>query len=182
MIKRRVFFSFHYDEDVWRAAQIRNIGVVEGQLRFSDNHWEQVRKSSDYAIEKWIDKEIDMCSCVVVLVGEHTSTRKWVKHEIKQAWLKGKGVVGIYIHKLENYRKQQSNKGQNPFELFYVDKTINYIAETADPLDSNDIKMSYVCKTFDSPYQTSNVIYRDIADNINDLIENAIAIRNCYPK
>lgn len=27
---RRVFFSFHYDGDVWRANQVRNANVVAG--------------------------------------------------------------------------------------------------------------------------------------------------------
>ena len=182
MAKRQVFFSFHYDEDVWRVAQVRNIGTIEGQPIFSDNGWEKVRRTSDKAIERWIDKEISMRSCVVVLIGEHTASRKWVKYEIEQAWKKGKGVVGIYIHKLENSRKQQANKGKNRFDSFYVDKTINYIAERDTPLDGNDVKMSSVCKVFDSAFYSSNYVYQDIAENIEDLIEEAITIRNRYPK
>jgi hypothetical protein len=27
---RRVFFSFHYDRDIWRANQVRNCNVVAG--------------------------------------------------------------------------------------------------------------------------------------------------------
>ena len=30
MAKRQVFYSFHYENDVRRAAQIKNIGVIEG--------------------------------------------------------------------------------------------------------------------------------------------------------
>lgn len=93
MAKRQVFFSFHYEEDVWRVAQVRNIGTVEGQPLFSDNGWEKVRKSSDEAIKRWINKEMEMRSCVIVLIGEHTASRKWVKYEIEQAWKKGKGLV-----------------------------------------------------------------------------------------
>ena len=36
-MKRQVFFSFHYANDVWRVGQIRNIGTIEGQEIFSDN-------------------------------------------------------------------------------------------------------------------------------------------------
>lgn len=36
---RRVFFSFHYKPDNWRAAQVRNAGVVEGNTPVSDNDW-----------------------------------------------------------------------------------------------------------------------------------------------
>lgn len=182
MTKRQVFFSFHYDEDVWRVAQVRNIGTVEGQLLFSDNGWEKIRKTSDEAIKRWIDKELEMRSCVVVLIGAHTASRKWVKYEIEQAWKKRKGIVGIYIHKLENYSKKQANKGENPFDSFYVDRSINYIAERKYPLDGNEIIMSSVCKVFDSNYYSSNYVYQDIANNIEDLIEEAIAIRNRFPK
>ena len=34
---RKVFFSFHYKRDNWRAAQVRNIGVIEGNKTVSDN-------------------------------------------------------------------------------------------------------------------------------------------------
>ena len=30
MVKRRTFFSFRYKPDNWRASQVRNMGVVEG--------------------------------------------------------------------------------------------------------------------------------------------------------
>jgi len=34
---RRVFFSFHYTPDNWRASQVRQIGVIEGDAPVSDN-------------------------------------------------------------------------------------------------------------------------------------------------
>ena len=182
MAKRQVFFSFYYDEDVWRVAQVRNIGTIEGQKLFSDNGWEKVRRTSDEAIKRWIDKEMEKRSCVIVLIGENTFSRKWVKYEIEQAWKKGKGLVGIYIHRLENYSKKQADKGKNPFDMFWVDKSINYIAERTSPLDQNEVKLSSVCKVFDSDYYSSNYVYQDIANNIERLIEEAIAIRSRFPK
>ena len=41
---RRVFYSFHYKPDNWRAAQVRNIGAIEGNNPASDNDWEAVKK------------------------------------------------------------------------------------------------------------------------------------------
>lgn len=55
-MKRQVFFSFHFGNDVWRVGQIRNIGTIEGQELFSDNGWEKVRLKSDSAIKAWINK------------------------------------------------------------------------------------------------------------------------------
>lgn len=101
-MKRQVFFSFHYSEDIWRVGQVRNMGIVESQRLFSDNGWEKVRLKSDSAIKAWIDSEMKMRSCVVVLIGNKTASRKWVQYEIEQAWKLGKGIVGIYIHNLAN--------------------------------------------------------------------------------
>lgn len=181
-MKRQVFFSFHYDNDVWRASKVRNMGVVEGQPLFSDNGWEKVRRSSETAIKNWIEKEMNMRSCVVVLIGEETASRKWVKYEIEEAWKKGKGIVGIYVHNLYDQNNEQSEKGDNPFDSFYVDKTINYIKERSYPADSNDIKLSNVCKAYDSCYTMSTNVYNYIRSNIEEWIEEAIRIRNCYPK
>lgn len=41
---RRVFFSFHYRKDSWRASQIRNMGVVDGNKPASDNDWEKIKE------------------------------------------------------------------------------------------------------------------------------------------
>lgn len=182
MAKRQVFFSFHYSNDAWRASQVRNMGVVESQPIYSDNGWEKVRLKSEPAIAAWIASEMKMRSCIVVLIGKETASRKWVKYEIEKAWKDGKGIVGIYIHGLENSSREQSQKGSNPFDRFYVDKTINYIAERTTPADQNDVKLSSVCKAYDPPYITSKCVYDYIKQNIKDWIEEAIEIRKKYPE
>jgi hypothetical protein len=91
---RNVFYSFHYDNDAWRASQVRNMGVVDGNTPIRDNDWEEVKKGGDKAIEKWIDDQLSGRSCAVVLVGAETANRPWVIHEIARAWNLGKGVVG----------------------------------------------------------------------------------------
>jgi len=40
-MKHRVFFSFHYAKDSWRAGQVRNMGVLEGTPPVSTNEWEK---------------------------------------------------------------------------------------------------------------------------------------------
>ena len=114
--KRRVFFSFHYERDAWRAAQIRNAGALEGNEPVTDNAWETIRRGGDTAIQKWIDDQIRTRSCTVVLIGRETAGRKWVQYEIVKSWNEGKGVVGIYIHNLKNRSGQQDWPGKNPFD------------------------------------------------------------------
>ena len=41
---RRTFYSFHHKPDNWRASQVRNMGVIEGNRPVSDNDWEQIKK------------------------------------------------------------------------------------------------------------------------------------------
>ena len=115
---RRVFYSFHYEPDCSRAAQVRNTGVVEGNKPATDNEWERITKGGAAAIQRWIGRELDGKSCNVVLIGENTAGRRWINYEIKTAWNSKKGVVGVYIHRLRDLSGYQSPKGSNPFEYF----------------------------------------------------------------
>jgi len=121
-IKRQIFYSFHFDNDVMRVQQIRNMGVIEGNMPVSPNEWEEARRKPG-AIEKWIDDNMKYRSCVIVLVGSETANRPWVKYEIKKAWSDGKGLVGIFIHNLKDPRTSKIPpyygkciQGANPFD------------------------------------------------------------------
>ena len=114
--KRRVFYSFHYEADVWRAAQVRNIGATEGNEPVSDNNWEQIKRGGDAAIQNWINSQIAPRSCVIVLIGTNTAGRRWIDYEIAQAWNQNKALLGIHIHQLENQYGQPSWKGFDPFD------------------------------------------------------------------
>ena len=161
---RRVFFSFHFKPDSWRAAQVRNMGVIEGNTPVSDNDWEEIKGGGDEAIKQWISDQLHGRSCTVVLVGEKTAGRKWIKHEIKESWNSGKGVVGICIHKLKNQDGEQSEKGNNPFDDFTVDGT----------------SLSDIVKLYNPPYQRSDNVYNYIEEHISDWVEEAINIRANY--
>ena len=182
MAKRQVFYSFHLKNDSWRAGEVRNIGVVEGNIPVSSNEWEEVKRKGDDSIKKWIKTHMDYRSCIVVLIGSETATRKWCKYEIKQAWKEGKGIVGVYVHNLKDFNGKQSYKGDNPFRQFCIDKTFNYIIDHENPADGNEINLSRICKAYDSPYKTSTNVYNYIKEHINEWVEEAINIRNQYPK
>ena len=116
MAKRQVFYSFHYANDVFRVQQIRNMGVIEGNIPVSVNDWEEVKRRGDSAIKRWIDDNMSYRSCVVVLIGSETANRKWVKYEIEKAWNEKKGLLGIYIHNLNCPVHGTTFQGANPFE------------------------------------------------------------------
>jgi len=161
---RRAFFSFHYKKDHWRAAQVRNMGVIEGNRPVSDNDWEEIKRGGDTAIKRWIDEQMKGKSVVIVLIGSHTAGRKWIKYEIKRGWELGKGLLGIYIHNLKDENGNQSPKGRNPFDDFTL----------------NGKKLSEIVKAYDPPYSTSKYVYDYIKTHLEDWVEEAIEIRGQY--
>lgn len=116
LAKKKVFYSF-YHEDSWRVNQIRNIGVVEGQQICTPNEWEEIKQKGDSNIKQWINKNMSGRDCVIVLIGEKTHTRRWVKYEVKRAKELKIPVFGIFIHKLKDKNGNTSKHGKNVFDI-----------------------------------------------------------------
>ncbi len=159
MAKRQVFYSFHFDNDVMRVQMIRNIGAIEDNKPVSQNEWETVKRKGDNAIKEWINSAMQYRSCAIVLIGSETANRPWVRYEIEKAWNDGKGVLGIYIHNINCPRKGTCHQGVNPFDQFKV----------------KGEKLSNIVKSYDPFFINA---YKDIADNIDNWVEEAIRIRN----
>lgn len=158
-MKRQVFYSFHFDNDVMRVWQIRKMGAIEGNEPVAPNSWEQIKRSGEYAVKKWIDDNMRYKSCVVVLVGSETANREWVDYEIRKAWNEGKGLFGIYIHNLKDPRTGTCRKGANPFD---------------NVLLKNGQKLSSLVSCYDP---NSWDAYNDIAKNLENWVDFAIKSR-----
>ncbi len=156
---KKCFLSFYYKEDNWRVSQVKQIGAIDEQPLLDANKWEEIQKKGDDAVEKWIADNMKGKACLVVLVGEKTAGRRWVKHEIKKAWEDGLGVLAIHIHNLKDSNGNQSKKGSNPFTGLTV----------AGKLVTG--------KVYDPPYSTSTYVYDHIKDNIAAWIDEAIKAR-----
>ncbi|MCA0388455.1 MAG: TIR domain-containing protein [Bacteroidetes bacterium] len=166
---RKVFFSFHFQEDNWRTGQVRNIGAIEGNKPVHDNEWEQIKKSGNTAIKQWIDEQLFGKSCVVVLIGPQTADRYWVQYEIERGWELGKGVVGIRIHKLLNQFSKSASMGDNPFTGIKVNSRIG------------KIDLGNFVKIYDSPsHYSSTETYKFIEDNITKWIDEAVFTRKLH--
>lgn len=161
---RKVFFSFHFDNDFWRTHTVRNMGSLDGQTLATPNKWEELKRTSDQAVRDWIATNMKGKSCLVVLNGSDTAGRKWINYEIKKAWEDGRGVVGIHVNKLKHSDGTQSQKGSNPFS--------NIIA--------NGYSLSGIPKLWIPGGSTSKEAYNSISNNIEDWIEEAIQIRKKY--
>lgn len=163
MIKRQVFYSFHYKPDCWRAATVRSIGAIEGNKPASDNDWETITKAGGEAIEKWIKDQMKGRSCTVVLVGNKTADRKWINYEIVESWNAGMGVVGIHIYGLKNQEGYISEKGENPFDYITYGDTGK--------------KLSAIVKCYNPAGINSKEKYDWISKYLSDAVEEAIKIR-----
>lgn len=156
MAREPVFYSFHYDKDVFRVQQIRNMGVVEGDEPVSANEWEQIKRKGDASVQRWIDENMKYKRCVIVLIGSETAHRPWVQYEIKRAWEQRKGLFGIYIHNLKCPRNGTCAKGPNPFDNWAV----------------GNQSMSNLVTCYDS---NSWDAYGEIARNLQSWVASAIA-------
>ncbi len=71
---------------------------------------------------------------------------------------------------------------KNPFADFFIDKTFNYIVECKDPIDAQEVNLAKVIKAYDTPFSLSKNVYSYIPEHMAEWIEEAIEIRNGYPK
>jgi hypothetical protein len=116
-VARRVFFSFHYERDVWRASQVRNSWVTQDRQSagfWDAAKWEEAKRKGVAATQAWIDNELQGTSVTVVLVGAETSTRKYVEYEIEQSFRRGNGVLAVRIHGLKDSLGKTDSPGENP--------------------------------------------------------------------
>lgn len=156
MARIPVFYSFHFDNDVMRVQQIRNIGILEGNSPASPNDWEQLKRTGKAAVERWIENNMKYKRCVIVLIGSDTANRPWVKYEIVKAWNDKRALLGIYIHSLKCPRNGFSKKGKNPFDELQLE---------------DGTKLSSLVPCYDpSPLNA----YGEIAQNIENWIHWAI--------
>ena len=124
MARESVFYSFHFDNDVFRVQQIRNMGVVDGTEPVSPNDWEQIRRQGDAAVKRWIDNNMAYKRCAVVLIGTETYRRPYVLYEIEKAWKEKRGLLGIYINRLKCPKNGVCAKGLNPFSYVHSGSVI----------------------------------------------------------
>ena len=121
---RRVFFSFHYEHDIWRANQVRNSWVTKPDREtagfWDASLWEEAKRKGDSAIKQMIDKGLENTSVTVVLIGTETAYREWVKYEILESRKRRNGLLAIYIHNIKDQNGDSCPKGENPFDIMKI--------------------------------------------------------------
>lgn len=191
---RKTFFSFHYQEDVWRVWNVRNCLIVskdqDAEGFYDSSVFEASKKESDEALKTFLRNGLKNTSVTCVLAGQYTASRRWVRYEIVRSVLKGNGLFTIDIHGLRNSKQVLGVKGANPLDevgVYCINDKI-YFAELKDgkwvkysdyssaipaselwfeaPTNNVVVKLSKHCMRYDFVAQNGR-------ENIADWIETA---------
>ena len=117
---RKVFFSFHYQRDIWRVNVVRNSGMIDGvsSAGFHDaSLWEATMKKGEDAVKRLINNGLDGTSVTVVLIGAETFKRSYVTYEIEKSIERGNGLLGIFIDNIKDREGRIDQRGSVPAAL-----------------------------------------------------------------
>ena len=128
---RRVFFSFHYENDINRSMTVRNSWVTQGKEAsgFVDKaEFEQIKRQGEAAVHRWIDQQLEGTSVTVVLIGSETLDRPFIQYEIYKSLNRGNAVIGVFIHNIRDMRTKSISIKGNPHTIIgqYDDNTPAY--------------------------------------------------------
>jgi len=115
---RRVFFSFHFERDIFRVNQVRMSNVIAGPDRagfFDHSEYEEAKKKNSSAIDRMIRTKLFGTTVTIVLIGTETASRPWVQREIELSLEQKNGFLGIHIHHLkDHFQKADFFQGPKP--------------------------------------------------------------------
>ena len=134
---RRVFFSFHYDNDINRSMIVRNSWVTQGKeaAGFIDKaEFEKMKRKGEKEVYKWIDKQLEGTSVTVVLIGAETLSRPFVQYEICKSLQRGNAVIGVYINWIRDMRTLKISAKGNIHTVigYYEDGSPAYFDNVCD--------------------------------------------------
>lgn len=103
---RNVFYSFHYQNDIFRVMIVRNRWVTYGGQVVSGiiDHaeFEKIQRKGSRTVKDWINDQLHGTSATVVLIGAETLNRPYVQYEIRQSMKRGNALIGVYINNLKD--------------------------------------------------------------------------------
>lgn len=118
---RHVFFSFHYQDVAdFRANVVRNSWLLKNKnnrdVFYDRSIWEEAKLKGANALKRLIQDGLYYTSTTVVLIGEETHKRRWVKYEIFKSFEDGNGILAIYVNRIKGKDGYIAAKGANPFD------------------------------------------------------------------
>jgi hypothetical protein len=127
-IKRKAFFSFHYD-DIMRVNVVRNAWKIThpdsatSRTFYDSSLWESKKLESDDSLKRLIREGVEHTSAICVLVGTDTWWRRWVRYEIARAIIDGRGLLAVHINGIRHHQRGTvDTQGLNPLAYMAIGK------------------------------------------------------------
>jgi len=120
---RKVFFSFHYQNDIFRVNTVRNHFLTKSGYTdsgyFDSSLWETAKSKSPECLKRMINDGLEGTTVTAILIGTETASRPWVKYEIEQSIKRGNALLGIYIHNITCLKtRSTTSQGRNLLNNF----------------------------------------------------------------
>lgn len=122
-VRRKVFFSFHFEEDIRRSCIVRNSyrirpGRKLPTANFHDRSlWESSKREGEESLKRLIREGIVGSSVTCVLAGTYTWQRRWVRYEIARSLACCNGLFTVYIHNVKDPRQGIAIPGYDPLHF-----------------------------------------------------------------
>ena len=124
--KRKVFFSFHYD-DIMRVNNVRNAWKIDHpdtqtmRSFYDSSLWESRKLEGPESLKRLIREGVEHTSAICLLIGSETWSREWVRYEIARAVIDNRGLLGVHINNLNHHVYRSPHPlGLNPFDFIGV--------------------------------------------------------------
>jgi hypothetical protein len=123
--RRHVFFSFHFQADIYRVNIVRNSWRIRPEDHvpgfFDRSLWERKKRTDVGALKRMIRTGLKGTSVTCVLAGEFTWARPWVRFEIAESVVQGNGLLTVDIDELRCLRTRgPCDVGPNPLDYMGV--------------------------------------------------------------
>lgn len=129
-VRRRLFFSFHYQADIRRTCIVRQSWRIrpgwEAPIRetfFDNSMWEKAKVVGAPRLKQLIRAAMDRSSVTCVLAGEHTWSRPFVRFEIAHSLFKKNGLMVAHIHNVRDPQHGTGVAGPNPLHFMALEMT-----------------------------------------------------------
>lgn len=100
--KRHNVFISHHGKDDEKVQSLKkrlaDKGYTTCNYSVDSTKHKDGRRPKDPVIARYLRRQITWSGTFICLLGKETHSRKWVNFEIRNAYLQGKKIVGIYTH------------------------------------------------------------------------------------
>lgn len=113
----RVFFCFDHEHDYARALAIRAaLGYPDDQVHgfFTQKETREIAQLGERGIKTAVRDHLGHTDVTLILIGSQTARVRWVQYGIERSLKRHNGLVGLFIHAMEDEHGQTSDPGRKP--------------------------------------------------------------------